>query len=125
MLQRDTRDFLMAFALGVLAGGAAAFLLRGEEPSTAERIWRKLEPNRHEVRRHVDRALRSFEDGAAESAAAGDALREAGRELLNEVRDELASMVRDARKELMRGIHVARLGGRSRGSRVIRAVSRG
>lgn len=123
MLQRDTRDFVVAFAIGAVVGAAAALLLRGEAPSAAERVWRSLEPNRREVRRRVDRARRSFEEGVAESVAARDAIRAAGRELLHEIGNEVASKARDAKKELLRGIRFGPLGGRSRGARVLRVVA--
>jgi gas vesicle protein len=100
MPQRDTIDFLTAFAVGAVLGAGAALLLRPEPPSRTQRLLKELDPYRRKVRKTAARARKGFREGAAATLDLGSEVAAAGRDVLREFRKEVAEVLADARDEL-------------------------
>lgn len=102
MPQRDTIDFVAAFAVGALAGVAIGLLLKPEPAGRVERIRQNLRPYERRVRKGVRRARKGFGKGVDAAAELGSALGEAGRELLHDLRSEMREIVATARDDIAR-----------------------
>lgn len=79
MTQQDTLDFLLAFALGVVAGAGATRLLRTRPMTRWERVRAELGPYRAMLRTRAERAREGFADGLRASVEIGDVIGDAGR----------------------------------------------
>lgn len=102
MPERDTVDFVTAFAAGAVLGAAAAMLLMPEPPTAAQRIRRDFQPYGRRLRKDAHRARKGFGEGVEAAADAGSVLREAGRDLVAELRREMQDIVASARVEIER-----------------------
>ncbi len=97
--ERDTTDFLTAFAVGAVLGIGAALMLRPEK-STGKRILKEIAPYRKRMGRDTQSARKSFLRGGRSLRNAGDEMGGAGAAIARELRGELADMVSNAREEL-------------------------
>lgn len=104
MPQRDTIDFLTAFAIGAIAGAAATLLLRPGPATRRARIARELRPYRRRLRTSARRARKEFGSAAAAAGEVGGTLREASRELIQEFRNEMSDIIATAREDLARTV---------------------
>lgn len=102
MAERDTIDFVTAFAVGIVLGVGAALLLKPEPPTRTARILKELEPHRKRIRKSLTEARRGFGQGAGAAADVGAEIAAAGKELVQELRAEFSRLVADARRELAR-----------------------
>lgn len=105
---RDTIDFVTAFAIGAALGVGAALLLRPSRQTRVQRIMKEIEPYRKKAGKQASRfkAQVSKHAGAAAGAAA-DSTEEfvsGARHLIKDFRSEMDDIVQDARKELGRAV---------------------
>lgn len=104
MADRDTVDFVTAFAVGAILGVGATLLLRSEPPTARERVVKELKPYGKRIRKGARRAWREMGSGAGSAMGAGEDLASAGRAVLSDFRDEIADIVSGARSELSRAM---------------------
>lgn len=104
MADRDTTEFLTAFAIGAVLGVGATLLLRPQPPSARERVGRELEGYRKRAGKGARRARKGIErrlEGARERG--GDAL-SGGADIAENVREEIADLVASAKQEIARAV---------------------
>lgn len=100
MPDRDTTDFLTAFAIGAGLGVAATLLLRPSPPTARERIMDEIEPYRKRAKKGAKRARKNLRKKAAGARDVGENAVSGGKERLTDFHGEVADILSDARKEL-------------------------
>lgn len=101
MGQRDTVDFVTAFAVGAILGVGATLLLRPEPAAPTSRLLRPLRPSSAKARNRARRAWREVGRRRGKARGAREELAAAGREVLAGFREELRDLVSAARDELI------------------------
>ncbi|MBX6362442.1 MAG: hypothetical protein IRZ00_01130 [Gemmatimonadetes bacterium] len=104
MGQRDTVDFVTAFAVGAILGVGAALLLRPEPATSTSRLLKPLRPHSAKVRNRARRAWRDASKRRRKARGARAELVAAGREVLAGFREELRDLVAAARDELVEAV---------------------
>jgi hypothetical protein len=99
-LQRDSVDFIAAFATGAALGAGVVLLVRSRRPRGVARLSKDLRPYRKALQRRAKEARSGFSTGTRAAAEAAELLGVAGRTLLRDFREELADSVISARTEL-------------------------
>lgn len=104
MADRDTTEFLTAFAIGAVLGVGATLLLRPQPPTGRERVARELRDYRKRAGKGAKRARQGFERGLGAARERGGEVLSGGADVMESIRDEVADLVASAKDEIARAV---------------------
>lgn len=104
MDDRDTVEFVTAFAIGAILGVGATLLLSPERSRPAKKLLKQLQPLPGKAGKRARRAWRGVRGGADAALERGGDLAEAGRDALDDFREDVSEIVSSARDEIARAI---------------------
>lgn len=104
MDDRDTLEFVTAFAIGAILGVGATLLLSPQPAGRTEKLVGQLKPLRRKAGKRARRAWKGVRESADAALERGGDLAEAGRDALDDFRDEVGEIVSSARDEISRAV---------------------
>ncbi len=104
MDDRDTFEFVTAFAIGAILGVGATLLLSPQSGGRAEKLVKELKPLRKKAGKRARRAWKGVRGSADAVVERGGELADAGRDTLDDFREEVGEILSSARDELASAI---------------------
>ncbi|HUH12325.1 MAG TPA: hypothetical protein VMK65_04415 [Longimicrobiales bacterium] len=104
MADRDTREFLAAFAVGAVLGIGATLLMRPDAPTARERLTRELKDYGKRAGKTARRARKGMGRGLEDARERGGQAVAGGVDMVDDLRDEVSDIVSSARQEITRAV---------------------